>query len=612
MTQFLPYAILAGVVIVFFVICYVMYSGHSGGSSGKKKKRKITPEMQRKQNEEHAAWATMESLQSHEDLSKGNTTPVPKISNVKVKERSENPQETEFVTTKGEVVRADGRMYYAGKSKQKAQGSADDLDTTQVISREEVLAAMQAVDEEKAHHKTDEQAPLAGMTSVIAADLQEKQAAAEKVQEAKPVSPERKLSDETLIMDPRDIKDKLAVATAATAVGAAATQESLDQTQRLEPVTVDTADTPVQKEENPLRTDISEGRKPRQSPWGNDLPEGSTGSQHQSQSIWAEDSCKDSPVVQKCVAHFLNQYGIVTPDAGRQVQFITAAAFQRIGCHTEEEREQIIEPFIIQEALQDVQKAYSAHPDDYVASVALQSFYDIVRCPYTSTRHLVAVNSLKVMPFLAQEHYRILAVLLLFLYSRNSHNVDGETFRQYIDKYVMPFLERFPTERAYYQQLDYLHCTVLESKETHFAEILADSYPFLFRYRGFTAEELEKSLRGTKIPQELVVPSFNSNMLKLALVDEGMAARFFRMANITDRNIQNHLLRLAKKRPTGFSGEEALDILEEISPVFADLGDLWDSTLLRVSTLSLLGLYLAQGYVKEIIGEEFDLSRWFE
>jgi hypothetical protein len=52
--------------------------------------------------------------------------------------------------------------------------------------------------------------------------------------------------------------------------------------------------------------------------------------------------------------------------------------------------------------------------------------------------------------------------------------------------------------------------------------------------------------------------------------------------------------------------------MEGISPVLADISDIWDSTMLRVSTLSLLGLYLGQGYIKEIIGEEFDLSRWFE
>ena len=65
------------------------------------------------------------------------------------------------------------------------------------------------------------------------------------------------------------------------------------------------------------------------------------------------------------------------------------------------------------------------------------------------------------------------------------------------------------------------------------------------------------------------------------------------------------VLRLSDK--TGLGEAQAG---EEI--VLADLADIWDSSLLRVSTLSLLGLYLAQGFVKEIIGEEFDLSRWFE
>ena len=176
----------------------------------------------------------------------------------------------------------------------------------------------------------------------------------------------------------------------------------------------------------------------------------------------------------------------------------------------------------------------------------------------------------------------------------------------------MPFMERFPTERSYFQQLDYLRCTALETKETRFEEILSDSYPLLFRYRGFTDRELQAALHGSRLPSNCVVKSFNSQLDKLALVDEGLGTRFFREAGVTDRGIQEHLLRLAKKRPAGFSGEEALDIMEEISPALADLGDLWDSTLLRVSTLSLLGLYIAQGYVKETIGEEFDLTRWFE
>ena len=176
----------------------------------------------------------------------------------------------------------------------------------------------------------------------------------------------------------------------------------------------------------------------------------------------------------------------------------------------------------------------------------------------------------------------------------------------------MPIVNHFPTERPYYQQLDYLHCTAVETKGTPFATLLGDSYPLLFRYRGFTEEELRKALKTAYMPAEFIVQSFNSPLHKLALIDDNMASSFFRLARIEDRDIQEGLLRLARKRPADFSGEEALDVMEEISPILADMGDIWDSTMLRVSTLSLLGLYLGQGYIREIIGEEFDLSRWFE
>ena len=327
---------------------------------------------------------------------------------------------------------------------------------------------------------------------------------------------------------------------------------------------------------------------------------------------WRRGDLTESPVISRCTEHFLKQYTIVRTDLKKQVQYITDAAFRSVGATLDDEREKVLSSFAVQDALRQVQKTYTAHPESFVEAVVTRAFADVVRCPETSTRHLVATDALKVMPSLSRPHYRILALLLLFLYSRNTHNIDKETFGQYMEKYVLPIVDRFPTERPYYQQLDYLHCTAVEAKGTTFAALLGDSYPLLFRYRGFTEEELRKALQDEFLPGEFVVQSFNSPLYKLALIDETMSSRFFRMAGIEDRGTQDRLLRLARKRPANFSGEEALDVMEGISPVLADISDIWDSTMLRVSTLSLLGLYLGQGYIKEIIGEEFDLSRWFE
>ncbi len=750
MTNFLPYAIIAGIVIVFFVVCYVLYSGGSHDEEIKKEKRvhekKESMAPRRRMPVHHQKPAQRKVHQQR--YVKEDTSPIPKISTVTVRERQEHPEETAFVTTKGEAVRRNGRIVYQAANRQTSSDEQENLDITRVLSRDEILAAMDKVDKEEAaaykakseeakkererraaeekaaedRHiaedqalrtrsrqeqarrqqeevqrqqqakwadevaKTESEEPqLADMAAVVAADLasrpddnvglkqpqvsastHEQTAAdesqkkvphrkhilqevmAENAKAAEQPLPEHTetvshtsndgLNDETQIIDPAMLRQKEREAVAKKQAQMEAVAASLEQTQRMEPIHIDTA---IPKEQADLEETAvmppihsrQTTRRPQastqqadmeipltqKSPWGNDLSATKatplTGAGKR-QSIWNEEETQKkqtvSPLIQQCAEHFLNQFGMVTPALKQQAEHITTAAFDRIGCTDDEQRQQAMSTLLAQEALLNLQKAYAAHPESHVESLALQAFDDIVLGSPVSTRHLVAIDALKVMPYLSNEHYKILAILLLFLYSRNSHNVDKETFSEYIDKYVAPFLDGFPTERPYYQQLDYLRCTAFESKETHFAEILSDSYPLLLRYRGFTEEELRKALRGKRIPAEFIVQSFNSPLIKLAMVDESMTTRFFRMTGIQDRIMQEQIMRLAKKRPAGFMGEEALDIMEDISPVLADLGDIWDSTMLRVSTLSLLGLYLAQGYIKERIGEEFDLSRWFE
>lgn len=678
MTNFLPYAIIAGIAIVFFVICYILYSsGEKSESSpqtetqnGKTKTRTRYDGGPQPRKVQHRRPATVKHARQLPNVAvEEDTEPLPQVPKMTLGERREHPEETAFVTTKGEAVRHNGKIVYREASVPVRRGpNADSVDATQVLSRDEILEAMEKVDKEEAaaYKAREEEAKLArqrqeeqeraaqeqqltqrrerrerarhavaaakaetesrGSRSQWSEDVsdtkEEKAPLADKV-----VADDRRVSEETQVLRKPDLNIP-AKEGAVVSEGMKAVASQLEKTQRMEPIHIDAATTAKKNTPDetmvmpPVRAHKSQEKakpvvKPAQTSWesgtsGLDLRTPPASSDLHRPSLWEQDSTVESPVVRQCVSHFLRQYGVVSPQLQQQTEYITSAAFDQIGCKTDAERQQAMAPLIAQEALQNVQKAYAAHPDDYVATIALQAFYDIINGSPISTRHLVAIDALKVMPYLSQSHYQILAILLLFLYSRNSHNVDKDSFCQYIDKYIYPFLEGFPTERPYYQQLDYLHCTAFEVKETHFAEILSDSYPLLFRYRGFTEEELRKALKGMRLSDEFIVPSFNSPLVKLAMVDESMAKRFFRMTGLTDRNIQDHILRLAKKRPANFSGEEALDIMEDISPVLADLGDIWDSSLLRVSTLSLLGLYLAQGFVKEIIGEEFDLSRWFE
>lgn len=558
MSQFLPYILVVGTIIVFFAVCYLVYSG----DDKKKEHREETPVLK----ERHHA----PSQHSVGEGRKGQHTPVvqePETVRSESKSVQVHRKETKttsgYLTKDGRIVGADGEVLYSEKRRQEA----DNAENTRVLKREEVKAAIQKARtaqeyESEKEEKTGRQS-LADIAAVVAADL-----AAKEADKVKP-------REEAVVSD--------------------ATQPVPVLSEVLRK-----GETP----EAPVRQEMTEERVvPSVRVQENDKAE---------EQPWCRGDLTESPVIFRCTEHFLKQYTIVRTDLKKQVQYITDAAFRSVGATLDDEREKVLSSFAVQDALRQVQKTYTAHPESFVEAVVTRAFADVVRCPETSTRHLVATDALKVMPSLSRPHYRILALLLLFLYSRNTHNVDKETFGQYMEKYVLPIVDRFPTERPYYQQLDYLHCTAVEAKGTTFAALLGDSYPLLFRYRGFTEEELRKALQDEFLPGEFVVQSFNSPLYKLALIDETMSSRFFRMAGIEDRGTQDRLLRLARKRPANFSGEEALDVMEGISPVLADISDIWDSTMLRVSTLSLLGLYLGQGYIKEIIGEEFDLSRWFE
>lgn len=315
--------------------------------------------------------------------------------------------------------------------------------------------------------------------------------------------------------------------------------------------------------------------------------------------------------VDMAIAHFVNSFGIVSDTSRDSARDITGEALNRLNIHHDFEVKALLENIVVQEALLCMQKAYVAAPTAWMRETALEAFVDVVQEPKSSTPYLVAFDALRILPHLSLGHFQAMAIILLLQYSRNSNNYSQENFRHYVEKYIEPFLSEIPRDDSMYRQLEYLRCSVQEQDRTAFNQILSGSYPFVFNYRGFTADELDRALGDEFLDDEFVVNSLNSSMYKLAIVDESMATRLFRLAKIGDEEVQRRLLALMKSKPTSFTGAESRDILERISPTLVELGKVYNNTGLSGMSLTLLGLYLARAHVKVTIGEEFDLSRWF-
>lgn len=315
-------------------------------------------------------------------------------------------------------------------------------------------------------------------------------------------------------------------------------------------------------------------------------------------------------IVDKAVAQYVAAFGILNPTSETTAKYITEYVFSQLGAESEEEIATLLENIAVQEALLQVQKAYVTNPTEWLRDMLADAFRDVVKRPQSSTWYLVAVDALKCLVNMQKGHLQALALALIVQYSKNSNNYSLENFQHYVEKYLEPLLSELPTREDMYQQLEYLRCTS-SAGEVRFEQILRNSYPLVFEYRGFTMEELEYVMQHAPVRTSITVPSLNSNLLKLSAVDEYMLPSLFQRAGITDQNTQQALTGLAFSRAFDWDNTSFEDVLEHISPVLLDLCQTYNRIPLCRLNLTLLGLYLGRSMVKATIHEDFDISPWF-
>ncbi len=306
------------------------------------------------------------------------------------------------------------------------------------------------------------------------------------------------------------------------------------------------------------------------------------------------------------VRHFLNRYGAVSRTVEQDTRKVTHHLIEGLGMNQKEAVDTLTH-IMVQEALQNAQRTYVMMPTPVVLSMVRDAFNDVAHGSRGETKTILAYDALKAMPRMEESAFRALSLLLIFHYSRNTDNCDARHLKKYAAKYVTPFLEKLPNEYSGYQQLEYLHCISLENKEIAFGQVLHDSYPLTFAFRGCLKNELEAL---ASWPQGALVDSVYDSYVKPAAVDEGALSSLMDEAGISDGNTRNTIQALAESRPVTYDRKEMSFVLGKISPDLLKLQDAWDESMLRRSSLTLMGMYMAKICIRETIGEDFDLSHW--
>ena len=307
------------------------------------------------------------------------------------------------------------------------------------------------------------------------------------------------------------------------------------------------------------------------------------------------------------VRHFLNRYGAVSRTVEQDTRKVTHYLIENLQMNQKEAVDTLTH-IMVQEALQNAQRTYVMMPTPVVLSMVSDAFSDVAHGNRSDTKTILAYDALKAMPRMEESAFRALALLLIFHYSRNTDNYDAAHLKRYADKYVKPFLASLPNEYSGYQQLEYLHCISLNNKEIAFGQVLHDSYPLTFAFRGALRNEIEALCPAW--PAGSLVGSLYDSYVKPGAVDEAALGNLLDDMGVTDGNIRSTVLALLESRPVTYDRKEMSFVLGKISPDLVKLQDAWDESMLRRSSLTLMGMYIAKICIRETIGEDFDLSHW--
>ncbi len=308
------------------------------------------------------------------------------------------------------------------------------------------------------------------------------------------------------------------------------------------------------------------------------------------------------------IRHFLGQYAAVSKTVVEDTRTVTHALIARSARLTGRKAAEVLQHLMVQESLQNAQRAYAMLPSESMLRILAEAFEDVVIGSKSETKTILAYDALKVMPQMNLASLRALSLLLLFYYSKNAENTSPAAFRRYAETYVKPLVADLPSEYSGYQQLEYLHCISLDNKDMPFGEVLMEFYPLVFAYRGCLAQEIKAITPDW--PQDAFVPSVYPTYIKPDVVDDDMLPRFFERCGIADEKRRELLSALFHSRPVTYDRKEMEHVLEKIDPALETLQEAWDESMLRRSSLTLLGMYLAQLYLRTEMNEDFDLSHW--
>lgn len=260
-----------------------------------------------------------------------------------------------------------------------------------------------------------------------------------------------------------------------------------------------------------------------------------------------------------------------------------------------------------QYALFTVQKEYARNGDKDLGDLLVDLLVDRSKQDQRDILQIVLNESLSTAPKLTDTHLAALAVIFLFKYTQHFGVGNHETFGEYLDKHLLPFVSKLTKNQAGYQHLEFSGCGSIGLAGSSLEGILGTTYQGQF-LKGFDQSEIEGRTISVGLDDRFFIPCLNDpTKLQVKANSKEILEKHLDEQSIfsEDRAKILQLFDLGK-----MSEPEIKEKLIAIRPYMADVLETWSNSPMQTFTLTSVGMAIGHANIKRLIGEFASLSIW--
>jgi hypothetical protein len=305
-------------------------------------------------------------------------------------------------------------------------------------------------------------------------------------------------------------------------------------------------------------------------------------------------------------ATFYELTGAAKETASSRVEEITDQVIKKLEKDFPEGLQKAKDPDF-QYALFTVQKEYARNGDKDLGDLLVDLLVDRSKQDQRDILQIVLNESLSTAPKLTDTHLAALAVIFLVKYTQKIGIANHQTFGEYLDKHLLPFVSKLTKNQAGYQHLQFSGCGSTGLAGNSLEGILGATYQGLF-LKGFDQSEIESRAISVGLDSRFFIPCLN-DPTKLQ-VDANSKEILEKHLDTQELSLEDRAKILQLFDLGRMSEPEIKETLIAIRPYMAEVLETWSNSPMQTFTLTSVGIAIGHANIKRLIGEFASLSLW--